>query len=103
MKSYKENIKINYPYIAVSSVKRQRMPIGITIYKMTKKGIQLDKTKNPRAYFGVSNTMTKAISNIRKWYNVNIPQNGWSDNIQMSFKSNLTQIEALLKIKSQIQ
>ena len=74
-----ENVKFNHPYVAVTTSKREKMPIGWAVYKYTRQGVYLCKTKRAKTYFGVSTNFSKAMANIRKWYNINLPINGWSD------------------------
>lgn len=80
-----ENVKYNYPYVAVTTSKRVKMPIGWAVYKYTRQGLYLCKTKRPKTYCGVSTDFSKAMANIRKWYGINLPTEGWSD--KKSFKS----------------
>ncbi len=80
-----ENVKYNYPYVAVTTSKRVKMPIGWAVYKYTRQGLYLCKTKRPKTYCGVSTDFSKAMANIRKWYGINLPTSGWSD--KKSFKS----------------
>ena len=100
----KENIKYRDPYIATCSSKREKMPIGWVVYKFTKKGIYLDKTKKPKAYFGVSTDFKKSMANIRKWYSINLPTQLWSDKIKLQIKNKQFKSteDLLLKLKSKI-
>lgn len=74
-----EIVKFNYPYVAITTSKREKMPIGWAVYKYTKQGIYLNKYKRPKAYFGSSTDFAKAMANIRKWYGISLPVNSWSD------------------------
>ena len=97
-----ENVKLNYPYVAVCSSKRSKMTVGWAVYRYTKKGVYLDKTtKNPKIYFGVSTEFTKAMANIRNWYNINLPTKGWSDKTQVKTKQFTTMESFLINLNQQ--
>ena len=95
----RENVKLNYPYVAVCSPKREKMPIGWAVYKYTKQGVYLDKTKRPKTYFGVSTDFAKAMANIRNWYGINLPTSGWSDKTQVKTKRFTTMEDFLINLK----
>lgn len=95
----RENVKLNYPYVAVCSSKREKMPIGWTVHKYTRKGVYLDKTKKPKTYFGMSTDFAKAMANIRNWYGINLPTGGWSDKTQVKTKRFTTMEDFLINLK----
>ena len=95
-----ENVKTNYPYVAIASSKRVKMPIGWAVYKYTRKGIYLCKTKRPKTYCGVSTDFSKAMTNIRNWYSINLPTNGWSDKKSIKVFNGETIEDLLLRIKN---
>lgn len=97
----KTNIKINYPFVAVTSAKREKMPMGWTVYRYTKKGITLCKMKRPKRYFGMNTEFIKAMANVRKWYGINLPTIGWSDKMSVKLKRHDTTEIMLNKIKTQ--
>mgnify|MGYP005829627953 FL=1 len=98
-----ENVKISYPYVAICSSRRSKMPVGWAVYKYTRQGVYLDKTKNPKTYFGVSTDFVKATANIRKWYSINLPTSGWSDKTQVKTKQFTTTEDFLINLKPTIK
>ena len=98
----RENVKINYPFVAVCTSKREKMPVGWAVYKYTKQGVYLDKTKRAKAYFGVSTHFANSMVNIRKWYGINLPTSGWSDKTQVKTKQFTTMEDFLINLKSLI-
>ena len=95
----RENVKINYPFVAVCSSKRSKMAVGWAVYKYTRQGVYLDKTKSPKTYFGVSTDFAKATANIRNWYGINLPTGGWSDKTQVNVKQFTTMEDFLINLK----
>ena len=98
----RENVKLNYPYVAVCSSRRSKMAIGWTVHKYTRQGVYLDKTKRPKTYFGVSTDISKAMTNIRNWYGINLPTSGWSDKTQVKTKRFTTMEDFLINLKQMI-
>jgi len=112
----RENVKINYPFVAVCSSRRSKMAVGWAVYKYTRRGVYLDKTKNPKTYFGVyldktknpktyfgvSTDFAKATANIRNWYGINLPTGGWSDKTQVNVKRFTTMEDFLINLKQTI-
>ena len=85
--------------MAVCSPKREKMPVGWAVYKYTRQGVYLDKTKRPKTYFGVSTDFAKAMANIRNWYGINLPTGGWSDKTQVKTKRFTTMEDFLINLK----
>ena len=81
-----ENVRFNYPYIAICSSRRSRMSTGWSVHKFTKKGLQLDKTNRAKTYHGVSTDFNKAMSNVRKWYGIRLPVGEWSEKKQYKYR-----------------
>ena len=88
--------------MAVCSPKREKMPMGWAVYKYTRQGVYLDKTKRPKTYFGGSTDFAKAMANIRNWYGINLPTGGWSDKTQVKTKRFTTMEEYILNLKQLI-
>ena len=102
----KYNVRVKYPYIAIVNSKSyswrgNKRPSEWVIHKFTSNGIILDKWGNAKNYFTITSDFKKAISNVRKWYFPNLKATGWTDKKQYKTIKGESEIDLLLRIKSE--